>query len=246
MITKAIILSAGLGTRMGEKTKTIPKVMLEIGGKSLLQHSIEKLRDYGVREICLNLFYLPEVIKDYFGDGSKFGVKIYYNLEPELLGTSGALTAFKNILTEDFFVVYGDVFWDIDLQKLEKFHKEKKSEATLFVHPSSHPEDSDIVQLDENSKITNLIKKPGNKNFGIIGNACLYLLLPKIFDFIPEGNSDFIKDVFPTMIQQKFNLYGYNSPELILDIGTPERFYKIEKYLFLKSISSRGYNTSSQ
>ena len=230
-ITKAIILSAGLGTRMGSLTKDIPKVMLELNGKPLLLHNIELLKSYGVNEFCINLHYLPEAIKDFLGDGSKFGVKIHYNFEPELLGTSGALTAFKDVLTEDFFVIYGDIIGKIDIKKWIDFHKGKKSDSTLIVHPSSHPEDSDIVQLDSNSKVMRLIKKPGNRNFGILGNAAWYIVSPKIFDFIPRGNSDFIKDVFPKMVEKGLNLYGYNTEEFISDVGTPERFQKAERYL---------------
>lgn len=233
MITKAVILSAGLGTRMGDKTKFIPKVMLEMLGKPLLLHNIEKLKSFGVKEICLNLHYLPDVIKNYFGDGSKFGVKIHYNYENELLGTSGALIAFKEILTEDFFVLYGDIIGNVNIQNWENFHNSKNSDATLIVHPSSHPEDSDIVQLDPDSRILKLIKKPGNKDFGILGNAAWYIVSPKIFNFIPEGKSDFIKEVFPKMVESGLNLYGYNTDEFLSDVGTPERFEKAEKYFSL-------------
>lgn len=229
-LEKAIILSAGLGTRMRELTKKIPKVMLEINGKPLLLHNIEKLKSYGVKEFCINLHYLSDVIKDYFGDGSSFGVKIHYNFEPELLGTSGALISFKHILTDDFFVIYGDIIGNVNIENWVNFHKNKKSDSTLIVHPSSHPEDSDIAQLNDDAKITNLIKKPGNRNFGIMGNAAWYIVSPKIFDFIPEGNSDFVKDVFPKMIKKGMNLYGYNTDEFISDVGTPERFQKAEKY----------------
>ncbi|GEM_PF-693034 len=229
-ISKAIILSAGLGTRMGDVTKRIPKVMLELKGKPLLLHNIEKLKEYGVKEFYLNLHYLPETIINYFGDGSKFGVKISYNLEPELLGTSGALNAFKECLNEDFFVIYGDVIGKINFENWVKFHKEKNADVTLIIHPSNHPEDSDIVEIQEsNSKIINLIKKPGNKNFGILGNAAWYIVSPKIFEFIPKGNSDFIKDVFPEMLKAGLNLYGYNTLEFLSDVGTPERFKKAEE-----------------
>jgi NDP-sugar pyrophosphorylase family protein len=231
MIKKAIILSAGLGTRMGELTKKIPKVMLELNGKPLLLHNIEKLKSYGVTEFCLNLHYLPDVIKTYFGDGSRFGVKIHYNTEPQLMGTAGALHAFKNILTEDFFVIYGDVIGNIDLQKWEKFHYEKKSAATLVVHESSHPEDSDIAQLDDYGKIKKLVKKPGNRDFGILGNAAWYIVSPKIFRYLPDGQSDFIKDVFPKMLTAGEALYGYDTDEFIGDVGTPERFRKAELLL---------------
>jgi len=230
MVKKAIILSAGLGTRMGSLTRNMPKVMLPLLGKPLLEHTISLLKKYGVNEICLNLHYFPDVIRDFFGDGSKFGVKLHYNYEPELLGTSGALLAFNKILTEDFFVIYGDVVGKINLENLVEFHKNKNSDCTLVIHPSSHPEDSDIVQVDETGKIINLIKKPGNRDYGILGNAAWYLLSPKVFDYIPGGNSDFIKDVFPKMLKSGLQLYGYETSELLGDVGTPERFKRMEAH----------------
>lgn len=229
MIKKAIILSAGIGSRMGEITKTIPKVMLELAGKPLLQYNIELLKEYGVKEICINLHHIPESIKNYFEDGSKYEVKIHYNYEPLLLGTAGALSAFKNILTEDFFVIYGDVIGRISMEKLIRFHKLKKSDATLVIHLSSHPEDSDIIQIDKYKRIIDLIKKPGNRNFGILSSAAWYIVSPKIFNYLPEGKSDFIEDVFPRMIRSGLQLYGYETDELIGDVGTPERFKKMEE-----------------
>lgn len=230
MIKKAIILSAGYGKRMGEATKDIPKVMLKVAGKPLLEHQINLLRSYGVKEICINLHYLPQSIIDFFGDGSDFGVKIYYNFEPELLGTSGALSAFKEILNEDFFVIYGDVLGKVDLHKLEEFHNTKRSAGTLIVHPSNHPEDSDIAQVKEDGQIIKLIKKPGNKEFGILGNAAWYICTPCIYDYLSSGSSDFIRDVFPRMIEKGLAIYGYETDEFISDVGTPERFALAEKY----------------
>ncbi len=232
MIKKAIILSGGIGSRMGKTTENIPKVMLELAGKPLLQHNIELLRAYGVKEICINLHYLPKKIKDFLRNGERFRVKIHYNYEPELLGTSGALLAFKEILTNDFFVLYGDVIGKVDIGKWVSFHKEKNSDATLIIHPSSHPEDSDIVQLDKNNRIIKVIKKPGNRRYGILGNAAWYIVSPKIFNYLPIEKSDFIKDVFPKMLEEGCKLYGYSTDEFICDVGTPERFKKAREQFF--------------
>lgn len=231
MIKKAIILSAGLGTRMGDKTRDLPKVMLELNGKPILEHNLDALKSYGVEEVCINLHYLPEKIKEYFGDGKKWNIKINYNFEPEILGTSGALVAFKDVLNEDFFVIYGDVLGKIDIKKWVEFHEKNRSNATLIVHESSHPEDSDIAQLRKDGRIIKLVHKPGNSDFGNIGSAAWYIVSPQIFEFLPNGKSDFIKDVFPRMMSAGLRLYGYQTGEFLMDVGTPDRFKKAEEIL---------------
>lgn len=231
MIKKAIILSAGMGTRMLGMTQNLPKVMLELNGKPILEYNLERLASYGVKEVCINLYHLPEKIKNFVQNGDKWGLKINYNIEPELLGTSGALNKFKEVLNENFFVIYGDVIGDVNLEKWVNFHENNRSDATLIVHESSHPEDSDIVQVDERSRIIKVIHKPRNRDYGILGSAAWYIVSPKIFEFIPEGKSDFIKDVFPKMLEKGLNLYGYNTNEFLSDVGTPERFKKVEEIL---------------
>jgi mannose-1-phosphate guanylyltransferase / phosphomannomutase len=228
---KAMILAAGKGSRMAEITKDeISKLLLNLDGKPIIQDQIEKLRDIGVREICMNLHFKPESLREFLGDGSKFGVKINYNYEPEILGTSGSLLAFKDILDETFFVIYGDIFHDMDLKKLYEFHTEKKAKATLVVHKSSHPEDSDIAEID-GEKIIALHHKPGTREFGDIGNAALYVVEPVIFNYLPREKSDFIKDIFPKMLEAGEKVCAYNTPEFIKDTGTPERLTQVQQYL---------------
>jgi NDP-sugar pyrophosphorylase family protein len=226
---KALILSAGKGTRIKEITKDeIPKVMLPIAGKPILEHHINLLRKYGITDMCINLHFKPEHIKKYFGDGSKFGVKITYNYEPELMGTAGALHGFKDILTETFVVFYGDIMNEVNITKFYKFHKSHESVATLVVHPSDHPEDSDTVELGENDRIKALHHKPGTREFGIITSAACYILEPVVYKYLPEGKSDFVKDVFPKMIEAGEPVYGYNTDEYLKDMGTVERYMKVK------------------
>jgi len=228
---KAIILSAGKGERIKTINPELPKVLFPILDKPMLIWNIELLKKHGITEIVINTHYLGEKIKDYLGDGSKFGVSIKYSYESELLGTSGALNNFRDFFNETFVVIYGDVISKIDLTKLIHFHKQRQAAATLVVHKTDHPEDSDIVQLDDKGKITNLIHKPGNTEFGDIGNAALYVLEPFVLDYIPYGESDFIKDVFPKMILNKEKIYGYNTNEFIKDAGTTNRIKQIEEHL---------------
>lgn len=237
MIKKAIILSAGKGERMREVNNEIPKILLEVAGKPMIVWNIELLKKHGIEEIAINTHYLSEQVKEYLGDGTKFGVKIEYSYEDELLGTSGALNNFKDFFDGPFVVIYGDVITEMNLSKMMGFHRAKNSSATLVVHKSDHPEDSDIAQIDENAKIVKLIHKPGNRDFGDLGSAALYIVEKKVFDYLPDGKSDFIKDVFSKMLEANEPLYGYDTDEFIKDAGTPDRIKQVEEYLKNKEIS---------
>lgn len=226
---KALILSAGKGTRVKNITKDeIPKVMLPIAGKPILEHHILLLKKYGIKDFLINLYFRPEVIKDYFGDGSKWGVSIKYLFEPELTGTSGPLNGFKEEIDDTLVVFYGDVMNEIDISKFLDYHKKKGSAATLVVHESDHPHDSDIVELNPDMSIKALYHKPGSDKYGIMGNAACYIVEPVVLDFVPEGKSDFIKDVFPKMLKAGLSLYGYETDDYLKDMGTPERYLKVK------------------
>lgn len=228
---KALILSAGKGIRMGDQVITTPKVMLPLLGKPLLQHQIEHLKKFEVNEVCINTHYLPEKITGYFGDGNNFGVKIHYSYEPELLNTAGALHNFKKILNKTFILVYGDVFNLLNFDDMLRYHKKNKGIATLAIRKTDHPLDSDIVQIGKNNKIVHVVHKPGNLDYGDLGNVAIYILEPKIYNYLPESASDFIKDVFPRALQKGENLYGYMIQEYAKDIGTPQRFAEVTKML---------------
>jgi NDP-sugar pyrophosphorylase family protein len=233
-VTKAVILAAGLGTRLGDLTRDRPKVMVPICGKPMLEHHVEWLRSAGVEEFFFNLHYLPEVITDHFGDGSRWGVSIRYSHEDRLQGTAGSLRAFRHFLDQRFLVQYGDVFSRLDVAALSRFHLDRAGSASLVVHPSSHPHDSDIVSLDGDGLISQIHHKPGDARFGNIGNAGAYLLEPVVFDHLssdPCEDVDFCKDLFPEMQLQGHKLFGYNTDDLLLDVGTPERLAWIEQHL---------------
>ena len=229
----AVVLSAGLGTRLKDKTVSCPKVMLPFAGKPLLGHHLEWLKRYGVRRVFINLHYMPESIREYCGDGSRFGVEVIYSYEPALRGTAGALNGFRDQLDQTFLVHYGDVFSELDLHKFYDFHRGKDSAATLVVHPTNRPHDSDVVVMDEEARVLSVHHKPGTNQFGNMGNAASKMLEPGILAYVPEGEqpSDFIQNVIPAAIAAGQPVYAYDTEEFLMDMGTPDRHEKLESYL---------------
>lgn len=223
---KALLLAAGVGQRLGDITKKIPKPMIKMGGKSILEQNIILLSKYGVDEILINLHHLPEVIKDYFQDGSKWGVKISYSYEEELLGTSGTLKKHKAFFDELFFVMYGDNLFhhDTKLDLLLKFHNEKKSDFTISLCEVDDISLSGFIETNKSKKVMKIIEKP--KTEGIVKgwvNAGLYVIKPKLIDLIPSKVSDFSYDYIPIILKSDYNLYAYNLEKKVIPIDTPLR-----------------------
>ena len=155
-ITQAVLLSAGLGTRLRDITKgEIPKVMVPLLGKPLLEYHLEDFKKIGVREFFINLHYLPGKITDYFGDGSKWGVKIsYFHETPEILGTAGGIKDFEKYLNENFFVIYADTFYQVNYQNISDLFFSLENPIGLgTVRITDHPEDSDLAVVGENNEI---------------------------------------------------------------------------------------------
>ncbi|MCB9084590.1 MAG: HAD-IIIA family hydrolase [Bdellovibrionaceae bacterium] len=229
---KAVILAGGKGTRLGDLAKDIPKSLVPIAGKPLLDYQLEWLAREGVKEVLLLTGYLSEKIEAHCGDGSKWGLKCEYLVEDTPLGTAGALKDAESKLPGEFLVVYGDVLVDIDLKNLMEFHQSKKdSVATLMVHPNDHPHDSDLIEFDGNHKITQFHGKPHDPNrwYHNQVNAAVYVLSPKIFSHLEKGKfADLGRDVFPGLVKQE-NFYAYPSAEYLKDMGNPERLDAVER-----------------
>ena len=227
---KGVILVAGEGERLRPLTLTTPKPLLPIGDRPLIEHTIAWLSRYGVDEVFINLHHLGEQIEEHLGDGSDFGVAITYSYEEELLGTAGALRAFAESLDEAFVVVYGDVFTDFDLDSLRAYHERKGGIATIVVQRTDRPGDCDIVETDQESRITAFHHAPGSFAHGDLGNAALYLLEPEVLPYLPlKGVTDFIVDLFPRALEAGEGLYAYKSTEELLDIGTKERYEEAQR-----------------
>lgn len=223
---KAFILAGGKGTRLLPLTKSLPKPMVNICGKPLLQYQIELLRNNGFTEATLIINHLGEIIRNYFQDGIKFGVKIDYIFESKPMGTAGTIKIISESLKDDFLVIYGDLLANIDLRTLVEFHHKHKGIGSLVVHPNNHPEDSDLLELGHDDRIVSFYLKPHNPDFIYhnLVNAAIYILSPEIVKYIPKDvPSDFAKDIFPTLLHTNQKIYGYRTYEYIKDIGTRKR-----------------------
>lgn len=231
---KAVIQAGGKGTRLRDITKDeIPKPMIPILDKPLLQWQIEKCRENKITEIILIIGHLGNKIKEYFGDGTAFGVSIDYIEEKEPLGTAGAFYYLQNLVGDDeFLLAYGDVFWDIDVQRMLKFHREKQSVCTLFVHPNTHPFDSDLILRDETDRIVGMDSKHNVRDYWYdnLVNAGFYIINGEVCGKVSKPEKvDLEKTIFCQMIENGEAIYGYRSPEYIKDAGTVDRLPIVEK-----------------
>ncbi|QNK42426.1 HAD-IIIA family hydrolase [Caproicibacter fermentans] len=224
----AVIMAGGKGTRISSVASDIPKPMIQICGKPVLEHQIDCLRQQGLTDIILVVGYLGRVIEDYFKDGKQFGVTIRYYRETEPLGTAGALYYLKDSLTDDFLLLNGDIIFDVDFQRLIRYHKEKDGIATIFTHPNNHPYDSAIIVTDSESRIVKwLHKEEPRTNYKNRVNSGIHLFSPKIFDcFSKPGKMDLDREILKPLIATR-QLFAYDSPEYVRDMGTPERYVSV-------------------
>lgn len=235
---KALILAAGLGSRLG--LKDLPKPMYEINSKPILEHNILLLKKHNIKEICINLHYKSDIIKNYFGDGSKWEVTIQYSPEKELLGTSGTVKDIKwfwGDSDEPFFVLYGDNYTNIDLTEMLHFHNLSKPISTIALFDPKTTANSGIagglIQIDQNNSLISFTEGSRdviNHASGGYVNAGVYVLERKILDMIPEkAPSDFGRDVFPELIKRKILMKGYITKSFVLAIDTKDALTQTEK-----------------
>ena len=230
---QAIILAGGAGTRLKDRLGDLPKPMIPIAGKPLLEHQVELAKTHGFTDLVFFVHYRADLIEQHFGDGAKWGVRIRYVTEHEPLGTAGAVFAGSELLAERFVVLYGDTMVNVDLGRIWNAHEDARADATLLLHPNDHPLDSDLVEVDEAARVLAFHNRPHPQGrwFQNLVNAGLYVLEKKPLlaqrNGVAAGVIDFGKDIFPAMLRAGRNLLGYNSPEFIKDIGTPARYDRV-------------------
>lgn len=239
---KAVIMAGGRGTRISSVVSDIPKPMIKIESKPVLEHEIECLRDQGFTDLIITVSHLGHIIMDYFGDGEKFGVHIEYFNEKEPLGNAGALFKIKDKLKEDFLLLNADAVFDVDFNRMVRYHKEKNALVTLFTHPNSHPYDSGLLIADDNKAVLKWLAKEDErpKWYRNRVNAGLHVVSPEIFSVV-EIDADKIGTIgeYDKIIKVDLDrqllkplagtgkMFCYDSPEYVKDMGTPERYESV-------------------
>ncbi|MBU1975066.1 MAG: nucleotidyltransferase family protein [Nanoarchaeota archaeon] len=219
----AVILAGGKGTRLKPITHEIPKPLVLVQGKPVLEYNIELMRMYDIRNIIISIGYRGDKIKEYFGDGRKLGVNITYVEEKEPLGTAGPLKLAEHLLTDSFVLCNGDELKDINLHEMFNFHKDNKARGTIALTTVEDPSRYGVANLEGN-KILDFIEKPtpGNAPSNLI-NSGLYILEPETIKLVKNTPCSIEKDIFP-ILAERGNLFGYPFSGQWFDTGTLERY----------------------
>lgn len=238
---KAVIMAGGRGSRISSLNSAVPKPLIEVCGRPILEYGIRCLLKNGVTDITIVTGYLGEQIPAHFGDGAKLGVKLDYFHETEPLGTAGALYYLKDKLKEDFLLLNGDIIYDVDFSRMFAFHKEKKALATLFTHPNAHPYDSALIITDENSRVTSWLHKEeprGDCKNRV--NAGLHLLSSELLlNLFEPKKTDLDRDILKPLVESG-RVFAYDSPEYIFDVGTPERHAQVTQDILSSKVEKRS------
>lgn len=218
---KAVIMAGGKGTRLRPLTCGIPKPMVPIFDKPVMEYTIQLLKKEGINSIGVTVAYLPQVIMDYFGDGSNYGVNLTYFIEDTPLGTGGSVRNTGDFLDNTFIVISGDALTDLNLTAALEFHSRTKSKATLVLKREAVPIEYGVVITDSQGNIVRFLEKPSwGEVFSDTVNTGIYILEPEIMEYYKPGDSfDFSKDLFPKLLRDKVPMYGYITEDYWCDIG---------------------------
>lgn len=239
---KTVIMAGGRGIRIRSIAKDIPKPMIKINGIPVLEHEIRSLKKQGFNEIIITVSYMASVIKEYFGNGSSLGVDITYFEEEQPLGNAGALFLLRKQLDSDFLLINSDVMFDVDFSRFVDYHKKKRGLVTLFTHPNSHPFDSALIAADQEGRVEDWFTKEEKRPYYYKNrvNAGLHIMSPMVLDMWTESEGNIKQNAaLPLKVDLDRQIlkplagtgkmFCYDSPEYVKDMGTPERFFMVEK-----------------
>jgi mannose-1-phosphate guanylyltransferase / phosphomannomutase len=223
---KAVIMAGGFGTRIQPLTGSMPKPMIPLFNRPIMLHIVELLKKYDITELVMLLYHQPFYIKNFFRDGSDFGVKITYVNPIADMGTAGAVKAAEKYLDERFLVISGDLLTDFNLKKIIDFHADHKAMATITLTSVKDPLQFGVVITDKEKRITQFLEKPGwSEVISDTINTGIYVLEPEILKYIPDGeNFDFSQDLFPLMLKKKDALFGVTARGYWRDIGNTDSY----------------------
>lgn len=238
---KAVIMAGGFGTRIQPLTSSLPKPMIPLMNLPIMLHIVELLKNHGITDLVMLLYHQPFVIKNFFRDGSEFGVKISYVTPLEDMGTAGAVKAAEKFLDERFIIISGDLLTDFNLEKIIKFHAEKGAKATITLTSVKDPLQFGVVITDREKRITQFLEKPGwGEVISDTINTGIYVLEPEILSYIPAGeNFDFSQDLFPLLLANREPLFGVPAKGYWRDIGNTDSYREAHQDIFKKRVTVR-------
>lgn len=218
---QAVILAGGKGTRLHPLTTNIPKPMVPFFDRPVMEHCVKLLAKHGVKDIIVTVSYLAKDIMHYFGDGSRWGVKIRYSVESEPLGTAGGVKLVQNMINDTFIVVSGDAITDFDLSNAIEKHKSASAIASLILYEVEDPSQFGLVECTGDGKITRFLEKPKSTEiFTNTVNTGIYIMEPQVLSSIPYNEvHDFARDLFPRLMNNSEPLYGFSLDGYWCDVG---------------------------
>jgi len=230
---KAVILVGGEGTRLRPLTYHTPKPMVPVLNVPFLEHVIRNLKQHNVTEIVMAQYYLPVSMREYFGDGSKLGVNLYYVMEESPLGSAGAVKNVEDFLDGTFFVLNGDIFHNRDLTAILKYHRQHRAKATIVLTPVADPTLYGVVETDKRNKVKRFTEKPKQEEVTTnMINAGTWVVEPEVLQRIPPDTKfSFERDLFPQMLTDGLPFYAYPTDNYWMDTGTPENYLQLHRDL---------------
>ena len=233
--TTVVIVAGGRGVRLGSLTDDVPKPMIRVVGRPVLEHILQMFYFYGFRKFVFSVCYKKEAIIDYFGDGKKFGVEINYVYEDESkpLGNAGGIGLARDYIDNTFVVTFGDVLRCVDIKKVFEFHEKKKGMATVHVFKKAVKQASSMVLFDDDNRVLRFVERPDvskiKRDF-VWQSSSFFIMDPDSIDFFENGRfQDFGCDIFPKMIKDKKKIFACLVDDYHIDVGTPELLAQAEK-----------------
>ena len=229
---KAVVMAGGFGSRIQPLTNSRPKPMLPVVNRPMMENTMMTLKDLGIKDFIVLLYFKPEVIQDYFGDGSEFGMNITYVVPDDDYGTAGAVKLAQDLIGDDnFIIISGDLVTDFDFQKIFDYHEQKKSKLTITLTPVENPLEFGVVIANNEGKIEKFLEKPSwGEVFSDTINTGIYIIEPEILDYIPKGEDfDFAKDLFPLLMEEGVELIAGNAQGYWRDVGNPDSYREVHE-----------------
>jgi NDP-sugar pyrophosphorylase family protein len=241
MIRQVGILCAGLGTRLRPFTDSAPKPMLPLLGVPMVEWNIRRFRQFGASEFFVNLHYLPEVLRNYLGDGSRLGVRIHYHFEPEPLGTAGGIKSFEDRLEDEFFLIYGDIFSHLNYGVMEQAWRQKRGALGMqSMKKAMDYSDADVAELDCDARVIAIHPKPHTMTYpNAYRMRGVFILRREILAAVETGKySEIGKDLLPAVVERGGAFYGYSSNDYSKGIDTLDKWKEVETFIAENGLTS--------